>query len=109
MPDEHSLTSRRADRLRTHFAGVESGLEVIVERVAWLATPEGDVARLFDGDGGRIGGSDRIGSGLLLDGGVLAVVCPRLDPTYRLARMEKPSGSTYMIAGESRFMSRPWP
>ena len=38
MPDEHSPTSRQADRLLTAVANVESGLEVIVERVARLPT-----------------------------------------------------------------------
>jgi hypothetical protein len=38
MPDEHSLTLRQADRLRTDVANVESGLEVIVEQVARLPT-----------------------------------------------------------------------
>ena len=37
-PDEHPLTSRQADQLRTAVASVESGLEVIVERVARLRT-----------------------------------------------------------------------
>ena len=37
MLDDHPLTSRQADRLRTDVAGVESGLEVIMEQVARLA------------------------------------------------------------------------
>jgi hypothetical protein len=37
-PGDHSPTSRHADRLRTDVANVESGLEVIMEQVAGLAT-----------------------------------------------------------------------
>ena len=38
MPDEHPLTSRQADQLRTDIANVECGLEVIMEQVARLPT-----------------------------------------------------------------------
>jgi hypothetical protein len=39
-PAHHSPTSRQADRLLTDVANVESGLEVIIERVARLAGRE---------------------------------------------------------------------
>jgi hypothetical protein len=40
IPDEHPPTSRQADRLRTHVANVESGIEVIMEQVARLQMRE---------------------------------------------------------------------
>src|SRR5713101_5315947 len=65
VPDEHSLTSRQADQLRTDVASVESGLEVIMERVARCRDAEGAVARRLLGDAGGHGGHDGPGAILL--------------------------------------------
>ena len=43
MSDEHRLTLRQADRLRSDIANLETGLEVIMEQIAWLG--RGDLAK----------------------------------------------------------------
>ena len=70
MPDEHSLTSRQADRLRTDVANVESGLEVIMEQVARLTTREERWGSVLMGMPGGSALTIVFDSGLLLDGGV---------------------------------------
>jgi hypothetical protein len=42
MPDEHTLTLRQANQIRTDIANLESGLEIIM---AQLARQKGDLAR----------------------------------------------------------------
>jgi hypothetical protein len=42
MPDEHTLTLRQANQIRTDIANLESGLEVLM---AQLARQKGDLAR----------------------------------------------------------------
>jgi hypothetical protein len=43
MSDEHRLTLRQADRLRSDIANLETGLEVIMEQIARLG--RGDLAK----------------------------------------------------------------
>ena len=61
MPDGHSLTSRQADRLWTDAANVQSGIEVIIERVVRLPTRKELWRAVLTGDGGRVGAHDRLG------------------------------------------------
>jgi hypothetical protein len=38
MPDEHQLTLRHADQLRTDFAAIESDLEFLIQRINHMPT-----------------------------------------------------------------------